>query len=142
VGRLRRRLFILLSLLANREVGVGPLCGCRERDAVVWAEWGAPRVRSGPAPFRWCPPQNLDKALPALAEGFTGLAADPAMEKIVDRSVNHLLVTCGAELIDARIPVLTAGLELLARGQLRRNGWSKRKLKGLKLAESTRYLLE
>jgi hypothetical protein len=80
--------------------------------------------------------------LPALAEGFTGLAEDPAMEKIVDRAVNHLLVTCGAELIDARIPVLTAGLELLARGQLRRNGWSKRKLKGLTLAESTRHLLE
>lgn len=142
IGRLHRRLFILLSFLANREVGVGPVCGCRERDEVAWVKWGAPRLRPRAASFRWCPPQNLDKALPVLAEGLTTLAGDPAMEKIVGRTVNHLLVACGEELIDARIPVLTAGLDLLAWGQLRRNGWSMRKLKDLSAAESTRHLIE
>jgi hypothetical protein len=139
---LRRRLFILLSFAANREVGVGPVCGCPEGGGVVWAEWGAPRLRTRAGSFRWCPPHNLDKALPVLARGLTKLAEDPGMEKIVGRAVNHLLVACGEELIDARIPVVAAGLDLLGWGQLRRNGWSMRKLKDLTAAQSTRHLLE
>jgi hypothetical protein len=139
---LRGRLFILLSFAANREVGVGPVCGCRAGGGVVWAEWGAPRIRPRAGSFRWCPPHKLDKALPVLSQGLTKFAEDPAMEKIVGRAVNHLLVSCGEELIDARIPVLAAGIDLLAWGQLRRNGWSMRKLKDLTAAQSTRHLLE
>jgi hypothetical protein len=140
--RLRRRLFILFSFAANREAGVGPVCGCRGRGGVVWAEWGAPRLRTRAGSFRWCPPYKLDKALPVLAQGLAKLAEDPAMEKIVGRAVNHLLVACGEELIDARITVLAAGLDLLAWGQLRRSDWSMRKLKDLTAAQSTRHLLE
>ncbi len=64
------------------------------------------------------------------------------MEKIIGRAVNHLLVACGEELIDVRITVLAAGLDLLAWGQLRRNDWSMPKLKDLTAAQSTRHLLE
>ena len=142
IRHLHRRLFVLLSFVANREVGVGPVCGCREDGGVVWAEWGAPRLRTRTGSFRWCPTQNLAKALPVVAQGLTKLAEDPAMEKIVGRAVNHLLVACGEELIDARIPVLAAALDLLAWGQLRLNGWSMRKLKNLTAAQSTRHLLE
>jgi hypothetical protein len=142
LNRLRRRLFILLSFAANREVGVGPVCGCRGRRDVVWAEWGAPRLRTRTSSFRWCPPHKLDTALPVLSEGLTKFAGDPAMEKIIGRAVNHLLVACGDELIDTRIPVLAAGLDLLAWGQLRRSGWSMRKLKDLTAAQSTRHLLK
>jgi hypothetical protein len=47
VDRLVRRLFILLSFIASREVGVGPVCGLSEAGEVIWAKWGAPRLRPG-----------------------------------------------------------------------------------------------
>ncbi len=123
VARLRDRLFILLSLLAGAEVGVGPVCGMSAEGRVVWAHWVAPRLRHGRPAVRWCPEPLVANNLPILCRGFDGIAADPALASVVDRAINHLLVAGGREVLDVRIPVSCSGLELLGWAILQRHGW-------------------
>ena len=73
VDQLARRLFIVLSFLASREVGVVPVCGLTETGEVVWASWGSPRLRPGRPGVRWCPPHLVASALPVISEAFTRL---------------------------------------------------------------------
>ena len=56
VKELAGRLFILLSFMSSREVGVGPVCGLSKAGDIIWASWGAPRMRPGRPGVRWCPP--------------------------------------------------------------------------------------
>jgi hypothetical protein len=123
IGRLRWRLFILLSLLAGREVGVGPVRGVGADGRVVWAEWGPPRLRHGRPALRWCPDLLVTEVLPPLAEGFARIARDPTFEQVLDRAINLLLAAGSGEVLDARVPVSCAGPELLGWAVLQRQGW-------------------
>jgi hypothetical protein len=123
VERLTYRLFILLSLIASHEVGVGPVCGLDARGEIIWAQWGAPRMRPGRSGAGWCPRPHIAAALPALSEGYTELAADPAMEQVFERGVNTLVFADSKEVLDVRIPIACSGLELLSWAILRRREW-------------------
>jgi hypothetical protein len=74
--RLCRRVFVLLSLVAGQEIGVGPVVGLDAAGRVVWADWAAPRFQPGRSARRWCPGHLVNQALPVLATGFSSLADD------------------------------------------------------------------
>jgi hypothetical protein len=126
--QLRWRLFLLLSLVAGQEIGVGPVVGLDASGQVVWAEWDAPRFTPGRSAWRWCPRQLAGMALPVLAHGFNALGGDPALQAVVDRAVNHLLAANGSEVLDVRIPVACSGLELLSWAVLQRHQWLTREV--------------
>jgi hypothetical protein len=128
VGRLRRQIFLLFSFMAGQEIGVGPLVGLNASGRVVWAHWDAPRFTPGRSPWRWCPKQLVGEALPVLAKGLTDLKADPALQAVLDRAINHLLVANGSEPLDVRIPVACSGLELLGWAVLQRHQWLTREV--------------
>jgi hypothetical protein len=123
VDRLHRWLFILLSFVANREVGIGPVCGLDKNGAIVWAQWDAPRVKPGKPGVKWCPPLLTTSALPELAAGLAAVADDPDLEVIVDRAIGYALAANGEEVIEVRIPIVCSGLELLAWAILQREDW-------------------
>jgi hypothetical protein len=118
--RLQRQVFVLLSLVTEREIGVGPVVGLDLDDRVKWAAWGAPRFRTGRPGVRWCPEHLVADALPVLVNSYATITADPAFELVLDRAVNHLLVANGSEPLDIRIPVACSGLELLGWAVLQR----------------------
>lgn len=143
VDRLMRQLFSLLSLIAVREVGVGPVCGLDAAGEIVWAQWISPRCRPGRAGARWCPNHLAASALPALAAGLVDVAGDPALETIVNRAVDHLLTANGDEVLDVRIPVACSGLELLAWAVLmRRDELTSTQIASLSAGNITQRLLE
>jgi hypothetical protein len=121
--RLCSQVFLLLSLIAGQEIGVAPVVGLDLAGQVVWADWGAPRVRPGQSAWRWCPKQLVNQALPTLAGGLSSLADDPALQQVVDRAGRHLLAANGPEVLDVRIPVACSGLELLGWAVLQRQQW-------------------
>lgn len=143
IDRLRRRLFLLLSFLANREIGIGPICGIAVEQRVVWAEWGVPRLMPGGPGVKWCPDLLVSDALPVLAEGWGRLSGDEAMEKIIDRAIGLSLVANASEVLDVRIPIACAGVELLAWTVLQREGWLVRgdEQRALRTAGTLRLLL-
>jgi hypothetical protein len=102
---------------------VAPVVGLDAAGRVVWADWGAPRVRHEQSVWRWCPSHLVDQVLPDLASGWTLLAADPALQQVVERAGLHLLAANGPEVLDFRIPVACTGLELLGWGVLQRHQW-------------------
>ena len=117
------QVFLLLSLMAGQEVGVGPVVGVDAAGRVVWADWYAPRFRPEQSAWRWCPRDQVNQALPALATGLSSLADDPALQQVVDRAGRHLLAANGPEVLDVRIPVACSGLELLGWAVLQRHQW-------------------
>ena len=139
---LRWRTFILLSLVAGREIGVGPTCGIDTENRVVWLETGAPRLRAGKPGVAWCPRHLVASAIPTLAHGFAALS-DEATVKILDRAIGHLLAAGGGEVLDIRIPMATAGLELISWSILQQRGWlDTDALSRLPAAARTRLLLQ
>ena len=143
VSKLVRRLFIMLSFMTSREVGVGPACGVSEAGEVIWARLGAPRMRPGRPGVRWCPRILVATAFPEIVNGFTELSKDEAMEAVVDRAIEHLLAADGSEAIDVRVPVACAGLEMLGWAALQRHGWAERDaLEKMSAAAITRLLLQ
>jgi len=123
VERLGRWLFILLSFVANRELGIGPTCGLNAEGQVVWLDCGPPRLKLGKGVINWCTPRLVSAALPQLAAGFEAFETDEAMEVIVDRAIGYALAANGDEVIDVRIPIACSGLELLAWAVLQRHRW-------------------
>jgi hypothetical protein len=121
--RLVDQVFLLLSLIAGQEIGVGPVVGVDAAGRVVWADWYAPRFRPEQSAWRWCPRDQVNHALPALATGLSSLADDPALQQVVDRAGRHLLAANGPEVLDVRIPVACSGLELLGWAVLQRQQW-------------------
>lgn len=121
--QLRSRLFILLSFIAGREVGVEPVCGLDQAGDVVWIHWAPPRLRPGRPGARWCTRDLVAAAVPSLAAGYAQLAINPASAIVVDRAINHLLVANGDEVLDVRVPLASAGLELLGWDVLQRHSW-------------------
>jgi hypothetical protein len=121
--RLGSQVFLLLSLIAGQEIGVGPVVGVDAAGRVVWADWYAPRFRPEQSAWRWCPRDQVNQALPALATGLSSLADDPALQQVVDRAGRHLLAANGPEVLDVRIPVACSGLELLGWAVLQRHQW-------------------
>ncbi|MDX6587687.1 MAG: hypothetical protein QOI31_2160 [Solirubrobacterales bacterium] len=143
IGRLRSRLFAVLGLVAGREVGVGPICGIAADSKVAWVEWGAPRNRVDPSAVRWCPPDLVPGALPAIASGYSAICGDNARETIVERAIEMLLSADSAEVVDVRIPVAGSGLELLSWAILRIElGMSKKKFKLLDAGEACARLCD
>lgn len=141
VELLQRHLFVLLSFSAGTEVGLPLTVGLDETDQVVWTDWMVPRVGNGQ--WRWCPDHLVNEALPMLAQGFSDLADDPTMEKVVDRAINLYLTANGKQPIDARIPVACSALELLAWGTLQTEQWLTTDALGkLTAAASLRLLLQ
>ena len=123
IEKLRDRLYVLLSFVAGREIGIAPVCGLDAEGLVAWVEWGAPRLRPGESSGWWCPPIMAPAALRDLAEGSGHVAADPALERVAHRAIDHLLTADSNEVLDVRIPVACSGLELLSWAVLRRQGW-------------------
>jgi hypothetical protein len=121
--RLCNQMSLLLSLIAGQEIGVVPVVGVDAAGRVVWADWGAPRFRPEQSAWRWCPRDQVNQALPALATGLSSLADDPALQQIVNRAGRHLLAANGPEVLDVRIPVACSGLELLGWAVLQRQQW-------------------
>jgi hypothetical protein len=117
------QVFLVLSLIAGQEIGVGPVVGVDAAGRVVWADWYAPRFRPEQSAWRWCPRDQVNQALPALATGLSSLADDPALQQVVDRAGRHLLAANGPEVLDVRIPVACSGLELLGWAVLQRHQW-------------------
>jgi hypothetical protein len=141
--RLGSQVFLLLSLIAGQEIGVGPVVGVDAAGRVVWADWGAPRFRPEQSAWRWCPRDQVNSALPALAAGLSLLADDPALQQVVDRAGRHLLAANGPEVLDVRIPVACSGLELLGWAVLQRQQWlTKDGLGRLPAASRVRLLLQ
>jgi hypothetical protein len=121
--RLCDQVFLLLSLIAGQEIGVGPVAGADAAGRIVWADWYAPRFRPEHSAWRWCPRHLVNQALPALATGLSSLADDPALQQVVDRAGRHLLAANGPDVLDVRIPVACSGLELLGWAVLQRHQW-------------------
>lgn len=122
VEQLTRRLRTVLGLVAGRDVGLMPV-GVDDTGDVVWSRWGAPRFSPEKAVPSWCPRHLVRNALPALAAGITELTADPSLETVVERSVQHLLAANERIALDVRIPVICSGLEMLAWAVLQRREW-------------------
>ncbi len=140
VNRLEWRLFVLLSFIAGKEVGLGVVAGLDDVDQVVWGSWATTRTGSGQ--WRWCPDHLVNDALPDLARGFTLLSANPTLEKVVDRAINLQLTANGTQPMDARIPLACSGLELLAWAVLQTKQWLTTDAFGkLTAAQSLRLLL-
>lgn len=142
VDRLGYRLFALLSLIATREVAIGPVCGLESSGRVVWVRWDAPRMRLGRG-IGWCPRALIPVALPALARGYASLCDDRALEYVFERAVEALLFADSGEVLDVRIPIACIGIELLAWAALPRwAGVEEEKVDDLKAGPATRLLLE
>jgi hypothetical protein len=109
--------------VSNREVGIGPVCGMDGSGEPVWALWAPPRLRTGKSSAGWCPRHVVPTALPALADGYARIGSDRALQAVVERAIEHLLSADGEEVLDVRIPIACSGLELLAWGVLRGQGW-------------------
>jgi hypothetical protein len=140
--RLCSQVFLLLSLVAGAEIGVGPAVGMDAAGRVVWADWGAPRFQPEPV-WRWCPEHLVNQALPALAVGWSSLAGDPALQRVIERADSHLLAANGPGVLDVRIPVACSGLELLGWAVLQRRQWLTRDGLGrLPAAGRVRLLLQ
>jgi hypothetical protein len=120
--KLNRRLFLLLSFIANREVGAGAVAGVDRSGEVVWSSWAPPRINSQRAPIRWCPELLIGEALPMLGSGFSAFHSDEAMVEIVDRAIGYSLAANENVLLDVKIPIACSGLELLAWAVLQRKG--------------------
>ena len=137
------QVFLLLSLIAGQEIGVGPVVSVDAAGRVVWADWYAPRFRPEQSAWRWCPRDQVNQALPALATGLSSLADDRALLQVVDRAGRHLLAANGPEVLDVRIPVACSGLELLGWAVLQRQQWLTRDGLGrLPAAGRVRLLLQ
>ena len=138
--QLGSQVFLLLSLIAGQEIGVGPMVGVDATGRVVW---GAPRFRPDQSAWRWCPRDQINQALSALATGLSSLADDPALQQVVDRAGRHLLAANGQEVLDVRIPVACSGLELLGWAVLQRQQWlTKEGLSRLPAKNRGRLLLQ
>lgn len=120
VERLHRRLFILLGFIANRECGIGPVCGLDDEGQIVWAQWAAPRLKPGSPGIGWSTRFVFSDALSQLSAGLSAYESDQAMEEVIDRAIGYCLAANGDEVIDVRIPIACAGLELLAWAVLQR----------------------
>ena len=132
VAQLAERLFVLLSLMANREIGIGPICGLSRVGRIVWVEWGTRRGRFGRPGVGWCPLDESAYVLPTLASGLSNVASDRALDAIVDRAINHLLAADGDEVLDVRIPVACSAVELLGWAILQREkGFSRKAVEDL-----------
>jgi hypothetical protein len=141
--RLVDQVFLLLSLIAGQEIGTGPVVGVDAAGRVVWADWYAPRFRPEQSAWRWCPRDQVNQALPALATGLSSLVDDRALLQVVDRAGRHLLAANGPEVLDVRIPVACSGIELLGWAVLQRQQWLTRDGLGrLPAAGRVRLLLQ
>ncbi|HAS10498.1 MAG TPA: hypothetical protein DCS55_08280 [Acidimicrobiaceae bacterium] len=123
VDLLRTRLFTLISLVAGCEVGIAAICGLDERDEVVWGEFGPPRFRRTRPGASWCSRDMAAEVLPALAEGYTAVCADPAHARVLERAIAHLHFAFASEVLDVRVPIACSGIELLSWSVLQREGW-------------------
>ncbi len=141
VHRLIGGVFILLQFVASGGIAIGPRVGLDEAGHVVWAEW-APTLTQ-PAGQRWCTDRLVLTALPILAEGLSGLSEESAIEFSVDRAVTMLLATNEPGVLDVKIPIICAGLEILAWSTLQYERWlNPDDLAKLSAGARTRLLLQ
>jgi hypothetical protein len=123
VDALAHRLFILLSFVSSREVGVGPICALNDEGTVVWTLWTTPRLRAGKAPAGWCARHVMPDALPELGTSLSTIEKGSAKEAVLERAINYLLFADSDEVLDVRVTMACAGLELLSWAVLRDEGW-------------------
>ncbi len=143
VERLRWTLFLGLSFTASREVGVDPVCGLDADGRIAWVEVGPPRVRLGQPGVRWCPRLRVADALPVVLSGIDSLGSDGTMHQIVKRAIGFLHGADGSEVLDVRVPMACAGLELLSWAVLQREGWvNAETLDKLSAGASVRLLMQ
>jgi hypothetical protein len=112
-------LFSLLSFIAAQDVGTSVTVGMNDADEPVWASWAPPRRAWGHPGVRWCPPQILPDALPAVAEGLASIWADHPRREAVRRAIGYLGVAARG-LLEVRVPMTCVGLEVLASEVLQR----------------------
>lgn len=143
IDQLESRLFAVLGLVAGRELGIGPTCGLTEGGRVVWAKWGAPRLRPGSNAVRWCSRHLIPEALPTIASGYGEICDTGSRETVVERAIEMLLSADSNEVVDVRIPVAASGLELLSWTVLRGDsGMTKKEFKKLSGGQACRQLLK
>jgi hypothetical protein len=116
-------LFLLLSFMSAREVGVGLAAAVNADGRVVWVNWGSPRYRHGRSAIQWCPESAAGEVLQSLVNGYESLTDDPALLAATGRAINLLLAADSSEVLDVRVPVASSALELLAWAVLQREGW-------------------
>jgi hypothetical protein len=142
VGVLTGQLFDILSFVVGTETAVAAVVGLDSADQVVWAEWGAPRTGATGSQLRWCPKRLVSDAIPALAKGFTVLAADPGLEACLDRAIGLWLAANGSGVMDVRVPMACSGLDLLGWAILQHQQWlTADGLGKLSVAARTRLLM-
>lgn len=141
--KLGRRLFLVFGFAAGREVGVGPIAGYDADEKLVWADWISPRRRPGRPGIHWWPHGDYEpESLRSIAAGVSELAADPAHENIIDRAIEYLMFANSDEVLDVRIPIACAGLEILGWSHLRRvDRLSPSTVDGMSAAKMLRRLL-
>ncbi len=113
---------MLLSFIANREVGAGVVAGLNHGGKVIWSHWAPPRINQQRAPIRWCPELLTGEALPMLGSGISDFDSDEAMVEIIDRAIGYSLAANDNALLDVKIPIACSGLELLSWAVLQRKG--------------------
>ena len=114
---LLRRLFLILSFVAGTEIGSAIVCGLDADEQLVWLHAAVPRTRPTQPGAYWCPPSASAGAIRQLSRFFdsTESTQDRAWERIVGRGIEYeLAASASNEVLDVRVPVALAGLELVA----------------------------
>lgn len=144
IDELLTSLFHLLGFVAGHEVGLGAVCGLDADGAVAWVHWSASRQRPGRPGVRWCSPMQVATALPTISGGVGRVEADPYMRQVYRRAVGYLHAASGKEVLDVRVPLACAGLELVAWATLQSEGWARSEtlgIRGLPAGAAARLLL-
>ena len=122
--QLRSALFLLFTLVAGREITVGPCLGRDGSGVVRWVAWGVPRNTTKRNNVRWCPSHLVPKVLPLLAPGLGNAMADPTAALVLQRAIQAVPFASGSEVLDVRVPIICSSIELLAWTVLIRDGWA------------------
>lgn len=113
-------LFYLLGFLFSVEPGIGPTFGLTQEGGVSWVSLTTGRKRANQTAFRWCPKDQMSDALVQISAGYGRILDDPALTKVVNRSIEAFMFANSREVLDVRIPIVGTALETLAWAYLRR----------------------
>jgi hypothetical protein len=117
-------LFHLLSFVSSREVGVPVIVGLDVDGQIAWVSWASPRQRNGAGGVRWCSGRTAAAALPVLSAAYSTLKEeDPVLYDVTRRAIDFHLSAEAGGVLDVRVPIACAGLELLSWAVLQREGW-------------------
>lgn len=106
--------FGLLCFASSTVVGLGPACGYDSAADPVWLHLAAPRKSFNSPPTRWLPVTMWNDVLPKIADGWSAVEADPQQGRFLRRMVATTMPAFGPEVLDVKVMVSCAALELAA----------------------------